>query len=131
MEPQINVVKLVNGDDANETGPTLAAGDPVTWTYRVTNPGTLALVVVRLLDDGGTPADPSDDVTLVLQGGDSDGDGLLDPGETWQYVLTGTAELGRYLNTATVEGIELQTYARTHPELRQSLQKFGANPNAA
>ncbi len=32
---------------------------------------------------------------------------------------------------ATVEGIELVTYARTHPELDQSLKKFGANPNAA
>ena len=32
---------------------------------------------------------------------------------------------------ATVEGIELETYARTHPELDQSLKKFGANPNAA
>ncbi|MEQ1952143.1 3-oxo-isoapionate-4-phosphate decarboxylase OiaX [Mesorhizobium sp. CN2-181] len=32
---------------------------------------------------------------------------------------------------ATVEGIELADYARTHPELAQSLKKFGANPNAA
>ncbi|MDQ6433950.1 3-oxo-isoapionate-4-phosphate decarboxylase OiaX [Mesorhizobium sp. LHD-90] len=32
---------------------------------------------------------------------------------------------------ATVKGIDLQTYARTHPELQQSLLKFGANPNAA
>ena len=32
---------------------------------------------------------------------------------------------------ATVEGIDLDTYARTHPELQQSLSKFGANPHAA
>jgi len=32
---------------------------------------------------------------------------------------------------ATVEGIDLAVYARTHPELDQSLKKFGANPNAA
>ena len=32
---------------------------------------------------------------------------------------------------ATVEGIDLETYARSHPELDQSLKKFGGNPNAA
>ncbi len=32
---------------------------------------------------------------------------------------------------ATVEGTDLETYARTHSELAQSLKKFGANPNAA
>lgn len=31
---------------------------------------------------------------------------------------------------ATVEGIELADYARSHPELDQSLKKFGASPNA-
>lgn len=32
---------------------------------------------------------------------------------------------------ATVEGIDLETYARSHPELDQSLKKFGGNSNAA
>jgi 3-oxoisoapionate-4-phosphate decarboxylase len=32
---------------------------------------------------------------------------------------------------ATVEGIDLETYAAGHPELKQSLEKFGGNPNAA
>jgi len=32
---------------------------------------------------------------------------------------------------ATVEGIDLETYARTHRELEQSLKKFGADPKAA
>ena len=32
---------------------------------------------------------------------------------------------------ATVQGIDLETYARTHKELDQSLKKFGANPAAA
>jgi len=32
---------------------------------------------------------------------------------------------------ATVAGIDLETYARTHSELAQSIAKFGANPNAA
>jgi len=32
---------------------------------------------------------------------------------------------------ATVEGIDLAAYAQNHPELEQSLKKFGKNPNAA
>ena len=32
---------------------------------------------------------------------------------------------------ATVEGIDLDTYATSHPELKQSLEKFGGNSNAA
>ena len=32
---------------------------------------------------------------------------------------------------ATVEDIDLETYARTHPELEQSLKKFGGNASAA
>ena len=32
---------------------------------------------------------------------------------------------------AAVDGIDLDTYGRTHPELPQSLSKFGANPHAA
>ncbi len=32
---------------------------------------------------------------------------------------------------ATVEGIDLESYARTHPQLQQSLNKFGADQSAA
>lgn len=32
---------------------------------------------------------------------------------------------------ATVEDVDLRTYARTHPELAQSLKKFGGDPSAA
>ena len=32
---------------------------------------------------------------------------------------------------ATVDGIDLETYAETHPELEQSMRKFGGDPNAS
>ena len=44
-------------------------------------------------------------VTPVFQGGDTNGDDLLDPGETWVYEATGTAEVGQYANVATVDGL--------------------------
>ncbi len=43
-------------------------------------------------------------VTPVFQGGDDNGDDLLDLEETWLYEATGTAEVGQYANVATVEG---------------------------
>jgi hypothetical protein len=65
---------------------------PVTYTYRVTNPGTVALSDVSVVDDKLSP------VTYVS--GDVNGDGLLQPDETWIY--TGTMTLGATTtNTAT------------------------------
>ena len=65
----------------------------------------MPLDIVRLIDDAGTPEDRSDDFVLTdFAGGDDDGDGLLDPGETWLYLSDGKheAQLGRYTNTVTV-----------------------------
>ncbi|MBW6469286.1 MAG: DUF3494 domain-containing protein [Coriobacteriia bacterium] len=65
---------------------------PVTYTYRVTNPGTVALSEVSVVDDKLSP------VTYVS--GDVNDDGLLQPEETWVY--TGTMTLGATTtNTAT------------------------------
>lgn len=94
---QIDVEKATNGEDADTpTGPYVPVGDPVTWTYVVTNPGDFYLRDVTLTDDRG--------VVPVLQGGDADGDTFLDPGEVWTYAAAGAAEPGQYENTATVTG---------------------------
>jgi hypothetical protein len=96
-EPVITIQKLTNGDDANApTGPVIPIGDPVTWTYVVTNPGNIALHDVHVVDDKG--------VVPVFQNGDANNDGILDPGETWNYQATGTATAGQYENKATVTG---------------------------
>ena len=94
---EVDIEKFTNGEDADEpTGPEIPVGDPVTWTYEVTNPGDFPVADVVVTDDQG--------VTPVFQGGDTNGDDLLDPGETWLYEATGTAEFGQYANVATVEG---------------------------
>ena len=91
------VEKSTNGQDADTApGPYVPVGDPVTWTYTVTNPGNVALAGVSETDD--------QDVTVTYVSGDTDGDTLLDPAESWTYTATGTAVAGQYTNTGTATG---------------------------
>ncbi|KKK78257.1 hypothetical protein LCGC14_2845380, partial [marine sediment metagenome] len=106
VDAKIHIEKTTNTDDADApTGPIVPIGNPITWTYDVTNPGNVPLANVTVTDDNGTPGDTADDFepTLVT-GGDTNGDGLLDPGETWQYTETSTATAGQYTNIAVVVG---------------------------
>ncbi len=91
-DPGIDIEKLTNGnqaDGANDADvPEIAPGDPVTWTYIVTNTGAVpfAEAEVTVVDSiaGVTPVlDPTSDVG---------GDGVLSPGEVWVYEATGVAE---------------------------------------
>jgi uncharacterized repeat protein (TIGR01451 family) len=89
IPPLIHVIKSAN--------PIImpAAGGWVTYTYTVTNPGTVALNNVTLTDD------KCNGVTAVA--GDANGNSLLDTNETWTYSCR------KYLsysttNTATVTG---------------------------
>ena len=103
-EPGIHIEKYTNGDDADTpTGPIVATGGAVTWTYLVTNTGNLPLAGVTnsVID--------SVEGAAFFTGGDTDGDGLLDPDETFRFTLTGTAEAGQYSNLATVVGIPVNT----------------------
>ena len=94
-DAQIQVEKTTNGQDADTApGPYVPVGDPVTWTYAVTNPGNVALTSVSVVDDQG--------VTVTFVGGDTNTNGSLDPGETWTYTATGTAVAGQYTNTGVV-----------------------------
>ena len=110
--PAINIVKATNGQVAlTPPGPVVAVGSTVTWTYDVTNPGNEPLKNVVVTDDNGTPSDPADDFhpTPVLAGGFNVGDtnhnGLLDPGEDWKYTATGTAAAGQYENRVVTTGV--------------------------
>ncbi|HEY5727217.1 MAG TPA: SdrD B-like domain-containing protein, partial [Acidimicrobiia bacterium] len=95
---EVDIEKFTNGEDADEpTGPQIPVGEPVTWTYEVTNPGDFPLADVVVTDDQG--------VTPVFVSGDTNGDDVLDPGETWLYEATGTAEVGQYANVATADGL--------------------------
>ena len=104
--PMIAIVKLVNGEDANPpaTGPVLTPGSAVTWTYVVTNPGTVPLSSVTVSDDNGTPGITADDFSPVFVGGDTNNNGLLDIDETWMYTATGTVGTTDYCNVGTAAG---------------------------
>jgi hypothetical protein len=91
VAPGITIVKKTNGADANDPNgadvPNIKPGDPVTWTYIVTNTGGTSVpkADVKVTDNttGVTPTFSSE------QSGN--GDQIFDPGEVWIYTATGTA----------------------------------------
>jgi hypothetical protein len=84
--PQVAVTKTASQA-------TVTRGTPVTYTYKVTNPGVEPLVVVTVTDDKCSP--------VTHTGGDTDADGMLDPGEEWAYTCT-TTLTGTTVNTVSV-----------------------------
>ena len=80
----------------------------------VTNPGNVPIANVAVTDDHAG-------VNPVFQGGDADGDGLLDPDESWMFQASGTATAGQYENvgtaTGTVAGAETPARRRRGPGL--------------
>jgi len=111
IQPKIDLIKYVNGQDANTvTGPNIPKGAPVTWTYVITNTGNTYLSNVTLTDlvtISGQPnpvpvcswATSSDSLTPA---------GVLSRGETVTCTATGTAITGQYGNNATVVGTTVQ-----------------------
>src|SRR4029077_9543455 len=82
--PAIHIVKFVNGEDADSpTGPHVAVGSTLTFTYVVTNTGDVPLANVVVTDDKLGP--------ITSFTGDANGDGMLDLTETWTYTATATA----------------------------------------
>jgi uncharacterized repeat protein (TIGR01451 family) len=70
--PIINIVKV-----PSRLTPFPYGGGNVTYSYTVTNPGTVPMSNVNVVDDKCSP------VSYVS--GDANGDNLLEPGETWVY----------------------------------------------
>ncbi len=89
-DPAVDIEKLTNGYDADEPpGPTLRVGDPVTWTYIVTNTGDVDLENLDVTDD------IEGDVGFI---------GFLAVGESTTLTKTGFAVLGQYANLGCVVG---------------------------
>ncbi len=90
LVPSIDIEKATNGVDAdNPTGPTLTVGDPVTWTYVVTNNGDVDLTNVKVTDD------ELGDICVI---------GDLASGASDTCTATGTAVLGQYANIGDASG---------------------------
>jgi uncharacterized repeat protein (TIGR01451 family) len=92
--PLINLEKATNGQDADlPTGPTIPVGDPVTWTYVITNTGNTRLGSITLTDDILGP--------ITCDEGPIPN---LDPAESFTCTTTGVATAGQYTNIGTVVG---------------------------
>ena len=88
----VTIEKSTNGEDADRApGPSILVGDPVTWTYLVTNTGLLPLTAIVVTDDQGVivtcPA-----ATLAV-------------GTSMTCTGVGVAILGPYVNVGTVTAL--------------------------
>jgi len=99
----IDIEKATNGADADTpSGIYVPIGEPVRWTYRVSNLGLLALANVNVVDDQEGTVSPVETINPGFNDGDLDQDGLLDANEIWLYEAQGTAIEGPYANIGTV-----------------------------
>jgi hypothetical protein len=86
----VKIEKSTNGHDADDApGPTVLVGSPISWTYVVTNNGTVNLTNVAVADDHGV---------AVNCGGQT----VLAPEQSFTCTGSGVAALGQYRNVGTV-----------------------------
>jgi uncharacterized repeat protein (TIGR01451 family) len=91
--PAIDLEKSTNGQDADPgPGPSIEVGDPVTWTYLVTNTGSVDLTDVTVTDDQGVSVTCPQ--TTLAAGA---------PAMT--CTASGTAVAGQYANLGTVAAL--------------------------
>ncbi|UWZ79639.1 hypothetical protein L9S41_18450 [Geoalkalibacter halelectricus] len=91
VAPAIDIEKYTNGEDADDpSGPIVAVGSPVEWTYVVTNIGNVELINVMVSDDQGVM------VTCP--------ETSLMPGESMTCTGQGIAMEGQYANLGTATG---------------------------
>ncbi|MFC4636585.1 DUF4347 domain-containing protein, partial [Dokdonia ponticola] len=104
--PQVELVKTGLFVDGN--GDACAnVGEVITYTFTVTNPGTVPLSTVTVTDPLLQAPNPI--VPIVFVNGDTNGDNELDPGEVWTYTADyaftqDDIDTGSVTNSATVDG---------------------------
>jgi hypothetical protein len=100
----IDVTKLTNGTNNNSApGPSVPVGSTVTFTYVVSNAANDPLQGVAVRDDNGT-GNLADDFNATFASGDGNGNGLLDPSETWIFNASRIATAGQHTNIAVASG---------------------------
>ncbi len=97
IAPLIDLEKATNGNDADlPTGPLVPIGDPVVWTYVITNTGNTRLDTITLTDD------ILGDITALCAEGPIP---PLDPTDTFTCTApAGVSVAGQYANIGTVVG---------------------------
>ena len=90
-DPLLSITKKTNGQDAKkpvEPGvPQIKPGDPVTWTYEVTNTGDVPFAKKNVVVTDSRGVKPV--FYRVVAGNEDD---ILQPGEVWEYKAEGIAE---------------------------------------
>src|SRR5919202_1833011 len=112
--PSIFIDKGTNGAD----GVNILAGQPITWTYKVSNTGNVPLSYVSVTDN------KEGSITNRISG-DTNNNNLLDTNEVWTYTKTGTAQAGSYSNIGNVTG----SYNGTPVTASDPSSYFGAAPS--
>jgi hypothetical protein len=98
----VSVATTVNGQHpATAPGLMIRQGDPVALSYSVRNPGQTLLGTIQLVDNAGT-ANPTDDIVPTYLSGDLNGNGFIEPTETWIYTANGHQEPGGHVTGATI-----------------------------
>ena len=93
----VNVISPAIGLSKSVDPATIYAGQTVTYTFTVTNPGDDPLVGVVLSDDQCAP--------INFDGGDLNSDSVLDLAESWVYTCSASVAAD-LTNTATVSGTD-------------------------
>ncbi|MDF0513857.1 SdrD B-like domain-containing protein [Agromyces sp. H3Y2-19a] len=96
--PAVDIEKATNGEDADEpTGPLVAVGGTVAWTYVVTNTGDVPLTNITVTDDlvDASAIDCAGTGSNVVAG-------PLEPDDTVTCIAAGVAVEGQYANLGSV-----------------------------
>ncbi|MDN4471957.1 DUF7507 domain-containing protein [Demequina zhanjiangensis] len=88
-EATVDVIDPAIAVDKTADPTVVSPGDEVTYSFEVTNPGNDPLSDVTIIDNKCSPLVPA---SGEPNPGDTNGDGLLDPGETWTYTCTTVVE---------------------------------------
>jgi uncharacterized repeat protein (TIGR01451 family) len=117
-ETGMSLVKKTNGTDNNSpTGPLVAVGSTVTWSYTVTNTGNVTLTNIVVRDDNGTSLNTADDFDVCTIAS-------LAEGASHTCTATGTATAGQYKNWGTAS----TTYDGNAISATDPDHYFGAGP---
>ncbi|MEM7273793.1 MAG: SdrD B-like domain-containing protein [Actinomycetota bacterium] len=127
-EPGIDIEKLTNGYQADGPDhadvPLITPGDPITWTYVVTNTGEVAFDRADVVVTDDRIGDVSAGLVAITDAG---ADGVLAPGEQWFFEATGiAADLSSPSGAAEVRTLDgCRAAADGGPETRPVYRNVG------